>query len=84
MNKKQIVVIVLAAIAIALIVYFTPRYKITWIDSNNFVKTEQTSSLYKRTKGKENFYWDRITVYSSAVVILTGIMIFTFRRPNNG
>ena len=80
MNKKQGMIIFFAVVAVTLIVIFTPRYKIFWIDSDNFVKTEQTSSLYKRSQGKEHLYWDKVALYSGATIIVAGIFVFTLRN----
>lgn len=80
MNRKQSAVLALGVIGIILIVIFTPRYKITWLDSNNFVKTEQTSSLYKRSAGTVKFHWEKILVYSSITVVACGILLFVFKE----
>ncbi len=80
MNSKQIAVIILMVIGIVLIVKFTPRYKITKIDSENFIKTEQSSSLYKRTKGTEKLHWDRVILYSGLTAIGSGALIFALRN----
>ncbi|MBI5872893.1 MAG: hypothetical protein HZB36_01960 [Candidatus Omnitrophica bacterium] len=79
MNKKQITVLTLEVIAIVLIVIFTPRYKITWLDSENFIKTEQTSPLYKRSKAKESLHLDKIAIYSGLVAMASGLLIFGLR-----
>ncbi|MFH0877599.1 MAG: hypothetical protein V1863_05180 [Candidatus Omnitrophota bacterium] len=86
MNKKQVFALVLGTIAIILIVIFTPRYKITWIDSVNFVKTEQTSSLYKRSKGTVKLHWDKILFYGGAVLAGTAVAFFALResKKTNG
>jgi hypothetical protein len=76
---KQILISVAAVVGIVLIVIFTPRYKITWIDKQNFIKTEQTSSLYKRSKGKENLYWDKIALYAGATILAAGVLVFLSR-----
>ena len=82
MNNKQLIVIALGIAAITLIVIFTPRYKITWIGSTNFIKTEQTSTLYKRSKGKESLHWDKIALYSSIPILVCGIAAFSLRKKN--
>lgn len=79
MNKKQIGVLALAIIGIVLIVIFTPRYKITWIDSKNYIKTEQSSPLYKRSGGKESLYWDKISIFSGLTVVAAAILIYSLR-----
>ena len=84
MNKKQVITLFISIIALVLIYFFTPRYKIIWIDADNFVKTEQTSSLYKRSKGKESLYWDRIALFSGIVIIISVILIFFFFYKKNG
>lgn len=83
MNKKQIAVLALAIIGIVLIVIFTPRYKITWIDSKNFIKTEQSSPLYKRSTGKESLYWDKIALYSGLTVVLAAILLRALRSKHD-
>ncbi len=86
MNKKQIIVCVLGIVTIVLIVIFTPRYKITWIDQKNFIKTEQTSTLYKRSKGKEELHWENISLYAGAAILACGMILFLLRgkdgKPN--
>ncbi|HAJ56204.1 MAG TPA: hypothetical protein DCL35_00350 [Candidatus Omnitrophica bacterium] len=79
MNKKQIAVSVLAVLGIILLVIFTPRYKIIWIDSKNFIKTEQTSPLYKRSGGKESLYWGKIAAYSGLIMLVSGILVFSLK-----
>ncbi len=83
MNKKQITVLVLAIIGIVLIVIFTPRYKIAWIDSKNFIKTEQSSPLYKRSKAKESLYWDKIALYSGLTVVAAAILLRALRSKHD-
>jgi hypothetical protein len=79
MNSKQIATLCLSVIGIVLIVIFTPKYKITWIDSENFIRTEQTSALYKRSKGQEKYNWDKIAVYSGGVIAGCGLLMFALR-----
>ena len=79
MSKKQMIVLGLGIIGIILIVLLTPRYKITWIDSLNFIKTEQYSSLYKRSKGAVRLHWDKILIYSGFTLLVSGILIFGLR-----
>jgi hypothetical protein len=85
MNTKQIAVIIIGIVGIAAVTYFTPRYKIILIDSENYIKTEQTSSLYKRSAGKEKLHWDKIVPISGGILLLGGILIFLLReKKKNG
>ena len=84
MNKKQQFILALTLISIILIVIFTPRYKITWVDSKNFIRTEQTSSLYKRSHGKECLHWDKIALYAGSLLAGCGIALFLSRRRRDG
>lgn len=79
MNKKQTIILILAVIGIILTIIFTPRYKIIWIDSENFIKTEQSSPLYKRSGGKEGLYWGKIAAYSGLISMASGLLFFTLR-----
>ena len=79
MNNKQIVVLGLCVIAIVLIVIFTPRYKITWLDSKNYVLTEQTSALFKRSAGKAKLHWDKIALYAGLTLIAGGVALLLLR-----
>ena len=82
MNKKQIIVIVLGVIALGLIVLLTPRYKITWIGSNSFIKTEQSSSLYKKSSGEVKFKWKKISFYSGIAIVTCGILLLLLKDKN--
>lgn len=82
MNKKQTFLIFLGLISIVLIVFFTPRYKVTWIDSKNFITTEQTSSLYKRSKGTVKLHTEKILAYAGIAICACGILIFLSRDKN--
>ncbi len=84
MNTKQIAVIILGIIGLIACVYLTPRYKILWIDSQNFIKTEQTSSLYKRSKGQEKLHWDRIAMIGGGIILVCGILVFVLKEKKNG
>jgi hypothetical protein len=84
MNKKQILVVVLGVLGVAAAVYFTPRYKLVMIDSQNFIKTEQTSALYKRSSGKEKLHWDKIVLISSGIILTCGILAVIFREKTHG
>ncbi len=83
MNKKQIAALALGILAIALIIIFTPRYKITRIDTENFIITEQTSTLYKRSTGKENLHWEKILLYSGISAFTCCLAIFYLRGRND-
>ena len=61
-----------------------PRYKIIMIDSQNFIKTEQTSALYKRSGGKEKLHWDRIAPLSAGIAIACGVLIGLVKEKKNG
>lgn len=80
MNKKQLAALALGIVAITLIIIFTPRYKITLIDSENFIITEQTSTLYKRSKGKESLHWEKISLYSGISSLVCCLAIFSLRK----
>ena len=80
MNKKQIAALAIGIVAIALIVKFTPRYKITRIDTENFIITEQTSTLYKRSAGTVNLHWEKILLYSGISAFVCCLAIFYFRE----
>lgn len=68
MNKKQWAVVIAGTIILVLIFFITPRYKITQIDKNNYVRTEQSSSLYKRCQGKEKLHWEKIALFGGITV----------------
>jgi hypothetical protein len=82
MNKKQLIIIWCGIIAVILIVIFTPRYKISWIDSQNFVQTEQTSTLYKRSKGVEKRHWDKIALTSGITLAASILLVFALREKH--
>lgn len=82
MNSKQLLILALGGIGIVLIVLFTPKYKITWIDSQNYIKTEQTSPLYKRSRGTVQFHWEKILIYSGAATLVCGLLIFFTKEKN--
>lgn len=82
MNKKQWFVLFLGIIAIIAIVIFTPRYKVSWIDAENFIVTEQSSSLYKRASGTVKLHWDKIILYSSLTVLACAGIAFVLREKN--
>lgn len=80
MNKKQLIVLALCVIAVVLIVLFTPRYKITWINSDNYVLTEQSSALFKRSAGPAKLHWDKIALYAGLTLLVGGAAIFILRE----
>ncbi len=83
MNKKQIVVLILGIIAIILSVVLTPRYKLSWSDaSQNYIITEQSSTLYNRAKGEVKFHWDKILTYSGIAVVVCGVLLFVLGGKN--
>ena len=84
MNTKQTAVVIIGVIGIAAAVFFTPRYKIVMIDSQNFIKTEQTSALYKRSGGKESLHWDMIAPLSGGIAIACGALIALLKDKRNG
>lgn len=84
MNSKQTAVIIIGILGIIATVFLTPRYKIIMIDSQNFIKTEQTSSLYKRSGGKEKLHWDRIAPISGGIAILCVALAALLREKKIG
>ena len=86
MNKKQMITLLTGLILIVLIVLFTPRYKIIWIDANNYIQTEQSSELYKRSKGDEKLHWPQILLYSGLTALATAIAIafLKTKKEKNG
>lgn len=84
MNNKQIAVIIIGGIGIAVSLFLTPHYKIVYLDSKNFIVTEQTSKLYKRSKGKEKIHWDRIALISGGIVLAAGALCFVLKDKKNG
>ncbi len=79
MNIKQTVIIILGIIGLVLIFIYSPRYKITQIDSENFIITEQSSSLYSRSGGTERLHWDKWLLYSGITIFAFGILVFAFK-----
>lgn len=82
MNKKQTIVLILGVLALVLIVWLTPRYKITAIGGNNYIVTEQTSSLYERSRGTVKLHWNKVLLYTGIIVPACGFFIWAFRRKN--
>ena len=84
MNQKQIIVLCIGILGIGAAAFFMPRYKIIMIDSQNFIKTEQTSALYKRSGGKEQLHWDRIAPIAGGIALVCGTLIGLLREKKNG
>jgi len=82
MNKKQIIILILEILAIVLIVWLTPRYKITDIGGNNYIITEQTSSLYERTHGAVKLHWGKVFLYTGITIPVCGLFVWVLRRKN--
>lgn len=82
MNKKQLFVLFLGIIALIAIAVLTPRYKLTKIDSKNYIKTEQSSSLYPRCSGVTKLHWDKIFVYWGATLFVSGALLFALKGKN--
>ncbi|MDD5018856.1 MAG: hypothetical protein PHH75_01610 [Candidatus Omnitrophica bacterium] len=80
MNKKQIAVILLGIIALVLIFFLTPRYKITSIGGDNYIITEQSSSLYERSQGAVKLHWEKISLYGGIALLACGGLAVVFRR----
>ena len=80
MNKKQLIILILEILAIVLIVWFTPRYKITDIGGNNYIITEQTSSLYERSHGAVRLHWDKVLLYTGMTLPIYGLFAWALRR----
>ena len=82
MNKKQILAISLGIVAIGVIVILTPHYKITWINTRDYIITEQSSSLYKQSRGLVKYRWDKIVPPCGLVVLACGVFVFILREKN--
>jgi len=82
MNKKQLIVLVAGILALILIAWFTPRYKMTAIGDGNYIITEQTSALYERSRGAVRLHWDKILLYEGPVIPICGLLMWAFRRKN--
>ena len=78
MNTKQKFILFLGVIGVVGIAFFTPRYKITQIDEKNFLITEQTSPLFKRSNGEVKFHVDKILLYSSLWILTDGILLLVY------
>jgi uncharacterized protein YxeA len=79
MNNKQVIVVILCVIAIILIVIYTPQYKVTWLDRTNYVLTEQTSPLYKRSKAPAQKHWDKIALYAGLTLVIAGALVLVLK-----
>lgn len=79
MNNKQVIIVVLCVVILTLIVIFTPQYKVTWIDSKNYVLTEQTSPLYKRSKAPAKKHWDKIALYAGLTLMVAGALVLVLK-----
>ncbi|MFA5038772.1 MAG: hypothetical protein WC732_03740 [Candidatus Omnitrophota bacterium] len=82
MNKKQWLVLIVGVIALGLIFFLTPRYKITQIDQDNYIRTEQSSALYERSSGTVKLHWEHIALYAAITVLACGILLVSLRRKN--
>jgi hypothetical protein len=80
MNAKQIVVVVLAVIAIMSVTFLMPQYKIQYMDANNFIVTEQSSPLYARALGQIKRHWERILPISGGILLAAGVLCFVLRN----
>ena len=80
MNKRQLLVLILILGALFSIYKYTPRYKIVKIDSENFIRTEQSSPLYARTKAPEKLNLDKVVKYSIAALLTGGLIFVLLRR----
>jgi hypothetical protein len=69
MNKKQITVILVGVVALVLVFFLTPRYKITSVGGDNYIMTEQSSALYERSKGTVKLHWDKISLYAGIALL---------------
>lgn len=80
MNIKQLLIAIFSICASIIVIFYGPKYKITEIGPDNFIKTEQSSALYKRCTGKVKLYWNRIFLYESIVLLFCGFLIFLVRE----
>lgn len=81
-NKNQAGVLVVIILAVAAILFFMPRYKMLKVDSENYIITEQSSPLFKRSKGEVRLHWNWIVPASGAVIVLGGLGVFLLREKN--
>lgn len=82
MNKAQKITIILGILALAAIAFFTPKYKLTRIDDENYIKTEQSSALYARCTGETKLHWDKIFIYWGATGAVCAILLFFLKGKN--
>ena len=83
LNTKQIIILIFGVCIFALGIYFAPRYKMTEIGPGSYIKTEQSSTLYKRSSGKVKFYWGLIVLYESAILLSCGVFTLLLRTKQN-
>ncbi|MGE5280611.1 MAG: hypothetical protein ACM3L6_07715 [Deltaproteobacteria bacterium] len=79
MNIKQITVLAVALIAIVGVTLLMPQYKIQYIDTKNFIVTEQSSPLFERSRGQTRRHWNRILPIAGGVLFVSGILCFVLR-----
>ena len=82
MNRKQILASASGIVGIVLFVIFTPHYKVTWLNAHDYIITEQSSSLYKQSKGLVKYRWDRIVPTCGLIVLSCGVLVFILREKN--
>ena len=82
MNRKQILASASGIVGIVLFVIFTPHYKVTWLNAHDYIITEQSSSLYKQSKGLVKYRWDKIAPPCGLIVLTCGIFVFILREKN--
>ena len=70
LNVKQQIVLLITIVIIALIVYFTPRYKLVKLENQGYIIAIQGNPLYKNVQAKEMFDLKKIIVYGLPVLIL--------------
>jgi len=80
MNIKQVIVLAVALVAILALTLVMPRYKIHYINSENFIITEQSSPLYTRSLGEVRRHWDRILPIGGGILLVGGILCFLLRN----
>ncbi|MFH1202518.1 MAG: hypothetical protein V1674_06485 [Candidatus Omnitrophota bacterium] len=80
MNGRQFLILILTIAIIAAIFYFTPRYKMVSLGSSgNYIRTEQSSPLFKKCTAQVQYDWP-IILKRAGVVFLAGIaLIFIFK-----
>lgn len=86
MNSKQRLVFFIAIVIIIAAFLFVPKYKIVNLDGtkDNYIKTKQSSSLYKACKSPAQFDWPFIARVSVPVVVAGAIFIVLFRDRDGG